>query len=229
VEAAEQTDNQPEKLSAPARDIRRERSEQKGARLMDPSRFATVLERTRQGDDEAARELVEEFEPEIKRQIRAMLRYNRLSQVMGQSDIYQSVMARLFIKLYAGKYEFENVDKLIGLIKVMVRNRVRCAGRFWTAGNRDQGRTTRPDPEHPIDPPATGQSPSQVAIEAEMLEEVQRRLSPQERRILELRRQEVPWKEIATEVGGNSDAVRRSFDRAVTLVLQDLGLLEVAR
>jgi DNA-directed RNA polymerase specialized sigma24 family protein len=59
---------------------------------------------------------------------------------------------------------------------------------------------------------------------AEMLAEAYRRLTPDERRVVELRQQEREWADIAAEVGGTAEAVRKQHRRALDRVARELGL-----
>jgi RNA polymerase sigma-70 factor (ECF subfamily) len=54
------------------------------------------------------------------------------------------------------------------------------------------------------------------------------RLAPDERRLLELREQGREWAEIAAEVGGSPEALRKKLARAVGRVARELGLEEVS-
>ena len=58
----------------------------------------------------------------------------------------------------------------------------------------------------------------------DLLQEVQRRLSAEERRLLELRNQGCDWAAIASELGGSSEALRRRLSRALDRVAEQLGL-----
>jgi hypothetical protein len=60
----------------------------------------------------------------------------------------------------------------------------------------------------------------------ELLDEVQRRLSPEERHLLELRQQGLEWAGIAAEVGGSPEARRKQLARAVERLARELGLEE---
>ena len=60
-----------------------------------------------------------------------------------------------------------------------------------------------------------------------MLQEVHRRLSPDERRLVELRTQGHDWTRIAAEVGSTPAALRQKFCRALNRVTRELGLDEV--
>ena len=68
--------------------------------------------------------------------------------------------------------------------------------------------------------------PGRVAAGRDLLEEVRRRLSPEERQIADLRAQERSWPEVAAELGGTPEARRKQLDRALNRVAQELGLAE---
>jgi DNA-directed RNA polymerase specialized sigma24 family protein len=71
---------------------------------------------------------------------------------------------------------------------------------------------------------AVGESPSMEIAARDLLQEVHRRLSPEERRLLELRNQGCEWAAIANEVGGGAEALRRKLSRALDRVSEQLGL-----
>ena len=60
----------------------------------------------------------------------------------------------------------------------------------------------------------------------EILEEALRRLSPDEKKILDFREQGGQWAQIATELGSSPEAIRKRFVRAVDRVALELGLDE---
>jgi RNA polymerase sigma-70 factor (ECF subfamily) len=60
-----------------------------------------------------------------------------------------------------------------------------------------------------------------------LVQETRRRLAPDERHLLELREQGREWAEIAEELGGSPEALRKKLARAVDRVARDLGLDEV--
>jgi hypothetical protein len=57
-----------------------------------------------------------------------------------------------------------------------------------------------------------------------LLQEVHRRLSPDERRLLEMRNQGHDWSTIASEMGGRAEALRRRLSRALDRIAMQLGL-----
>ena len=74
--------------------------------------------------------------------------------------------------------------------------------------------------------PAPGPGPGAQAEARELLAEALRRLSPEERRLLELRDEGRAWGEIAAALGGTPDALRVQLARAVDRVSAELDLNE---
>lgn len=70
----------------------------------------------------------------------------------------------------------------------------------------------------------TATSPSWHAVRRDLLEEIRRRLSPEERRLQELRDQGLEWEDIVQRVGGGADAIRKQLRRAIDEAARQLGL-----
>jgi hypothetical protein len=58
----------------------------------------------------------------------------------------------------------------------------------------------------------------------DLLEEVRRRLSPEERQVLELRSEGHDWAAIAAWLGDGAEALRKKHARALDRVAEQLGL-----
>ena len=71
---------------------------------------------------------------------------------------------------------------------------------------------------------SSGGTPSQHVALVELLREAQLRLSSEERRVLQMRQQGLEWAEIAEQMGGTAEALRKRFARSVELISQQLGL-----
>ena len=69
-------------------------------------------------------------------------------------------------------------------------------------------------------------SPSGRLVWKDLLHEVRRRLTEDERRLADRRAERWEWAEIAAEVGGTPDAVRKRLTRALDRVSNQLGLEE---
>ena len=186
--------------------------------------FSELVGRAERGDREATGELIRLYEPLIRREVRFELLDNRLRRVLDESDVCQSVAARFFVGLWAEKFDFQKPEDLAKLLKEMVHNRVVDHARRWTATKRDYRRNVEPDPDAPVDPAGPGATPSRIVADAEIVAECERRLSPGEREMLELRRQDTSWAEIGAAQGLSPDNARIKFGRAIKRISQELGL-----
>ena len=71
---------------------------------------------------------------------------------------------------------------------------------------------------------ATASTPSKQIAARELLEEVRRRLSPEERQLLELRDQGLDWAAIGAQLGSSPEALRKRLARATDCLARELGL-----
>ena len=193
---------------------------------MESSPFADLIARLRKGDAAAADQFMGEYGEAIHREVRFTLLGDRLRQILSESNVCQSVMMRFFVELWAGKYDFEDPAHLIALLKTMVRSRVVDLQRHWMAQRRDIRRTWRCPAQSAPAHARNGNTPSQIAANAEVLAEVKHRLSAHEWRILELRQQGLTWPETADRVGspGGAEGVRKQYERALARVTKEIGL-----
>jgi RNA polymerase sigma-70 factor (ECF subfamily) len=187
--------------------------------------FADFMRRVRAGDEQAAAELVQRYETIVRREVRLRLRDPRLRRVFDSLDVCQSVLASFLLRAAAGQYELEGPAQLVRLLVGITRKKVASAARRQQAGVRDHRRVEAVDPA--VCPAADpGPSPSQQMAGRELLSELRRRLSEEERRVAELRADGRGWAEVAQELGGTPDGRRMQLDRAVRRVARELGLEE---
>jgi len=182
-----------------------------------------LVRRVRAGDQDAAAVLVKRYEPAIRRAVRFRLADARLGSLLDSMDICQSVLGSFFIRAATGQYKLETPEQLVKLLTTMARNKLISQARRQHAQRRDRRRITSQDRD---DGPVASahQSPSRQVAVRDLLEQVQRRLSPEERRILELKNAGRDWASIAQEVGGSAEALRRRLSRALDRVAEELGL-----
>ena len=123
-----------------------------------------------------------------------------------------------------GQYDLTTPEHLLKLLATIARNKVVNQAKKQRAIRHDDGRN------EPLakgrDVPAPGPGPGDQAEARELLAEALRRLSPEERRLLELRDEGRAWGEIAAALGGTPDALRVQLARAVARVTAELGLDE---
>jgi RNA polymerase sigma factor (sigma-70 family) len=189
--------------------------------------FADFIRRIRDGDDQAARELVERYEPVIRREVRLRLQDQRLASRFDWADVCQSVMASFFVRAAAGQYDLEQPDQLLRLLVVMTRNKVTQQVRRHSADRRDYRRVEARDVAYLEGRWAGSPSPSQLVAGRELLDKFRSLLSDEERPLADLRAQGCDWAEIAAELGGTPQARRKQLARAIDRVEQQLEGIEI--
>jgi len=189
---------------------------------MSESSFSDFIGRIRAGDDQAARALVERYEPVIKREVRMRLRDPRLFSQVEWTDICQSVMASFFVRAASGQYDLEEPEHLLRLLVVMTRHKLSNQRRRYGADRRDYRRLEPCTPEFLDARSAQAPTPSRMIAGRELLEEFRRRLSEEERQVADLRGQGHEWAEIAAELGGTPEARRKQLARAIDRIEQQI-------
>src|SRR5262249_37429827 len=154
--------------------------------------FRELMQSVRTGDEAAAAEVVRRYEAGLRRAVRARLRDQRLRRLFDSADVCQSVFASFFVRAALGQYELEQPDQLERRLQARPRNKVanrveperaqRRAYRRREAGDAWQARAAAATP-----------TASWVAVSRELLETARRRLSPEERRLLDLRESGRDW------------------------------------
>ncbi len=186
--------------------------------------FDELIRRVSVGDHEAAARLVRDFEPVIRRVVRARLRNARTCQEFDSMDICQSVLAIFFVRVAVGQYDLKEPGDLIKLLLTMTRNKVAEKMRRQHRQRRDSRRTVGAVEELALagrDP-----SPSSVVAGKDLLDEVRQRLNEEERQLVALRSQGLSWEEVAASLGGTAGARRNQLARALDRVSAELRLDE---
>ncbi len=187
--------------------------------------YAEFIRRIRSGDERAAEELIHRYEPEIRLEIRTLLRLRdpRLRRLFDSMDICQSVMVSFFVRAAVGEFDLDEPTQLVRLLVGMARNRLAERVRFHQRHRRDVRRSGASEPED-WSIAAESETPSEVVSRRELLTMFRDRLSQEERKIAELRAQGHDWAGVATELGGTPEGRRKQLARAVARVSQELGL-----
>jgi RNA polymerase sigma-70 factor (ECF subfamily) len=189
----------------------------------DPS-FEELIRRVSSGDQQAAARLVRDFEPVVRRVLRARLRGARTRCEFDSMDICQSVFAIFFVRVSAGEYDLKKPDDLVKLLLTMTRNKLAEKMRHQHRLRRDSRRTVGGVEELPL--ANREPTPSSVVAGKELLEQVRQRLSEEERQLVELRGQGLNWEEVAASLGGSAGARRNQLARALDRVARELRLDE---
>lgn len=178
--------------------------------------FRALIVRIRAGDREAAAELIQQYEPEIRRLIRLHLNHSGLRRNFDSGDIFQSVFLHFYVNVIGDQLDFTEPTQLLRLLATMVRNRIIDHARRRTIRTQDAGSDLWNNIAD------SGASPSDAVTREETLQLVLRRLTPQERDLVRKRGEGRSWQELADEYGTTPDALRKRLAKALELVRQEL-------
>lgn len=180
-----------------------------------------LLAQVREGDEEAARLLVERYESAIRVAVRTNLSDPRLRRQFDSLDVCQSVLASFFFHLTSGAYDLSVPAQLSALLAKMAQNKVRMRAREQFRQRRDVRRLSQinienakirgcqPGPEEPVD-------------DQDLIDRALDMMPPEIRAIADRRMAGALWPEIADAMGGTPDGRRKQFERAVLPIAQSL-------
>jgi RNA polymerase sigma-70 factor (ECF subfamily) len=186
--------------------------------------FTDFMRRIRAGDEQAAVEMVQRYEPLIRREIRLSLEDRRLCRLFDSMDVCQSVLKSFFVRTAAGQYDLDTPAELQRLLVTMARNKLASAARGAHRQRRDQRRVAGAEQMETV--AAAVPSPSEEVGGRELLERFRKALTDEEKQIADLRGEGLPWADIAARLGGTVQARRMQLARAVERVARELGLDE---
>ena len=111
--------------------------------------YTEFIRRIREGDEQAAEELVRRYEPEIRLEVRGWLRLRNpaLRRVFDSMDICQSVLASFFARAAIGQFDLDEPPQLIRLLVGMARKKVAEQTRHHQRQRRDVRRVGDADVE----------------------------------------------------------------------------------
>ena len=191
---------------------------------MDSSKdFAEFIRRIRSGDEDAARELIQHYEPQLRIIARVRLTDPRLRSVLDSMDICQSIYAKFFAGAAAGKFHLESPKDLMNLLATLVNNKVIDKAKAANAQKKG-GKQSNPLNVDTLDLPGADETPSTIVSNKELLEKVRERLSPEERDLADLRRDGKTWEFISARFGQPAELLRKRYKRAINRVTVELGL-----
>ncbi len=192
--------------------------------MADETSFEELMRRVRAGDEQAAEELVRRYEPTIRRVVRVRLVDARLQRLFDSMDICQSVFGSFFVHAALGDYELAMPEQLLGLLVSMSQKKVIDQSRRAGAARRDYRRLREGAADREKHWAAGDPSPSRQVAGAELLAEFRRRLTAAEREIADRRAAGLNWPQIAADLGGSPEALRKQLSRAVERVAAELGM-----
>ena len=184
--------------------------------------FRHLIEQVRAGDDQAAADLVQRYEPMIRRAARVRLTDRHLGRVLDSMDICQSVLASFFVRAALGHYDLSSPEQLLKLLATMARNKLANQANAQRAARRDVRRVEFGADHGAIAGPDL--SPSRHLGARELLEAARTRFTADELRIIDFRQEGAEWTDVAAVLGGTPEALRKKHARAVARVAHEIGL-----
>ncbi|HMF13089.1 MAG TPA: sigma-70 family RNA polymerase sigma factor [Gemmataceae bacterium] len=187
--------------------------------------FQELMQRVRNRDQDAAAELVRRYESHVRRAVRFQLVDPRLRRIFDSVDVCQSVLATFFQRAAAGQYQLEHADQLVHLLVRMACNKVADQARKQRALRRDVARVKHAECVAD-EQPGREREPGDQLAQRELVARFRERLSEEEWRLVSDRADGRGWAEIAEEVGGTPEGLRKRLARAVERVERQLNLGE---
>jgi RNA polymerase sigma factor (sigma-70 family) len=181
--------------------------------LREENDLADFLQRIQTGDEEAARELLQKYEPEVRLVVRRQLP-RLLRSRFDSLDFLQSVWGSFFRRMRDAPTEFEDSRHLVAFLARAAKNKVIDEYRRAASRKHDMHR------EEPLwgeggrarEVPDSHDSPSEVAEAHEALGRM-RELVPEEKRsILELKAEGYSSKDIGERLGISERTVQRVLE-----------------
>jgi RNA polymerase sigma-70 factor (ECF subfamily) len=183
--------------------------------------FRDLIRRVRAGEQDAAAELVRQYESEIRRVVRFRLDA-RLGRALDSMDVCQSVLGNFFVRAAAGQFDLEDPKQLLKLLATMARNKLLDHAR------KPANRPVQADDSAAFAAaPGREETPSQIVSYRELLEKMRGYLSEEERRLADQRALGREWADIAAEHGAPAEALRKKLARAIDRAAKACGLEDV--
>lgn len=193
--------------------------------MSESSPMPDLIARVRTGDAQAATEFVRHYEPVIRSRIRVWLRMRdaRLRRLFDSMDICQSVLASFFVRAAAGQFELERPESVVNLLVQMARHKLANQVQKQQAQRRDI-RRVHSEGVHGMEVAGHDPTPSEWCAGQELLEELRKRLSDEEKLIADRRVDGHDWAAISAEIGGTPDGRRMQLTRALDRITSQLGI-----
>lgn len=195
---------------------------------MEPTQFEDLMQRIRRGDEDAARECVEYFEPELRRIARVRLRDPKLRSIADSVDVSQSVFGKFFER-YSGGSNIESKEQLLALLVTMTKNRVIDLARKHKSPNESGVESlagVAREVRHlgDLDAMVEDSGPSTVVASKDLAAHIRTKLSADEFDLVERRNQGQAWDQIAASLGKSAESLRKQLARALQRVRDEMNL-----
>ena len=185
--------------------------------MTEESSFDRLIERLRDGDEDAARQIFEQYARRLIGLARKHLD-GAVRRKVDPEDVVQSVFKSFFLRIGKGEYDLGKKDDLWSLLVVITLHKCGHTVRDLRSHRRDNRREaafqlTADDSAASWQALAPGPTPLEAAVMAETVEQVVSSLKDRERQILELHLHGHESAEIAIQVQRTEWTVRDVLKR----------------
>jgi RNA polymerase sigma factor (sigma-70 family) len=184
---------------------------------MDDGDLAYLIERVKAGDEDAIRDLILQFEGDVRTIVRGRLPQSLRSQ-FDSMDFVQAVWQSVLTKDTQDLGRFTSKRHLRGFLEGVARNKVfeehrrRTRTKKYSVQREEPLYVRRGDREMPREVAAHDPTPSKETEAQERFAQLIQGRSPEEAEVVELRRQGLTYDEIAKQTGQHESAVRRIIE-----------------
>jgi RNA polymerase sigma factor (sigma-70 family) len=184
---------------------------------MDDEDLADLIDKVKAGDENAIRDLIREFEDDVRTIVRVRLPQSLRSQ-FDSMDFVQAVWQSVLTRDGQGLGEFANAKHLRGYLAGVARNKVfeehrrRTRTQKYSLKREEPLYVRRGDRDLPRDVAGHDPTPSQDAQAEDRFAQLVEGRSPQEAEVVELRRRGLTFDEIAEQTGLSERTVRRIIE-----------------
>jgi|SRR5579864_1857720 len=182
----------------------------------DPSQnddIGVFLGRIKDGDEDAARELLARYEAEVRLVVRRQLP-RLLRSRFDSLDFLQSVWGSFFQRIRTGPADFEDSRHLVAFLARAAKNKVIDEYRRAASQKHDMHREESiwPDGHSPRELADNVDSPSEVVQAREVFRQLRELLPADRRNILELKAEGLSSREIGDRLGVSERTVQRVLE-----------------
>ncbi len=188
----------------------------------DTERLAAWIQGIKLGNQTAAAEFVNQYEPELRRFIRYRITDPRLRRLFDSVDVCQSVLARFFHHVRTERISVEHPLQLLKLLTTMARNSLVDHARKAKVRHRISGHDGDPEQLPYLKDP--GIAPVDQAERADLVSLIRSRLRPDEQLTLDKWMLGHGWEALSIEFACEPDAIRKKLTRAIDRATKELGL-----
>jgi RNA polymerase sigma factor (sigma-70 family) len=179
-----------------------------------PEDFAPLLARARLGDEGALAQLARQYEPEVRRAIRARLSPD-LRRYVDPTDLVLSVHRVLLLGIRQNKFDLSVQENLVALAVTIVRRKI---ARHWRTLQRERRIIGRQVNIQDVEEKAVSPDGAELAsvLAAEVHDQVHRlllKLNDRDRRLMERHLQGQSTAAIAREWGEDAGVLRVRLSR----------------